>query len=87
MRADDPRQIVVRRELEAAVTSAQMANGQRALEGKSPLAIAVCLGEGRCMMPPGIREQAACAFCAHVQVGPGTHREVETLARRIIGGH
>ena len=87
MRPDDPRQVEVRRDLEELVSVAQSANAQRAMVGEPPLEVALCLGEGRCLLVGGQKSPVVCPFCARVEVGPGTHREVETLARRIIGGN
>lgn len=87
MRPDDPRQMNIRRELEASIAMAQTMNAQRGLAGEPPIMAAVCQGPGRCLVPGGSKDAAVCAFCSLIEVGPGTHREVESIARRIIGGN
>lgn len=58
----------------------------RAMSGKGPLDVTVCLGKPRCMFPSQGWEERVCSFC--LRIAPNEHaKEATERARRFMKGN
>jgi hypothetical protein len=59
----------------------------RAMEGKGPMPVVVCLGSGRCLYPYSGSDKRVCAFCRALPGGFTGECNKDEALRQHIAGH